>query len=261
MNRIVFENVYFTYEDMDQPILKDLSVELPDGVVSLIGQNGTGKSTFLLLASGAAVPESGRVLIDGVDTRELRDERERQRYVSLIFQNMEFETQEPIGELLGYVYQNGFHLEKDPKFLEELITVFELRKFLDKRTQEVSKGELQRTILAFSLLYGSRILVMDEPIFAMEPPQKTRAMKFLMDYARENQLAVYYSAHELDITQKFSDYLMIFYKDGRTPRIGATAELDQRDIIEEAYEVPLTMLKTKEAFFREALTRVEEARR
>jgi len=255
MTRITFEEVTFGYPEGEAPVFRDLTLELPSGVVSLIGQNGVGKSTLLLLAGGSVVPDEGRVSIDGVDTRELRDERKRQEYVSFIFQNMEFETQEPIGELLEFVYENGFHKRRDRGFPAKLIEVFELGSALGRKTQEVSKGELQRTILAFSLLYGSRILLMDEPIFALEPYQKTRAMQFLAAYARENSLAIYYSAHELDITEKYSDHLLVLYGDGRPPRIGPTAELFERNIIEQAYDVPMSMLKRKESLYREALAK------
>ena len=256
MSSIAVENVSFAYPEGEGPVFRDLNVSLPAGVVSLIGQNGTGKSTFLLLAGGSAVPDSGSVRIAGVDTRELRDERERQRYVSFIFQNMEFETEEAIGDLLRFVYDDGFHQEKEESFLTELVSVFELQKCLSRRTQQISKGELQRTILAFSLLYGSRLLLMDEPIFALEPYQKERAMVFLTDYARRNEMSIYYSVHELDISQKYSDYLMLFYKDqpaGNQPLLGPAAEVFDPQLIEEAYEIPMDMLKKRESIFREAM--------
>ena len=252
MREIVFEGVTYSYPE-GPPVFRDLSVTLPNGVGSLVGQNGTGKSTFLLLAGGSLVPDAGRVLVDGVDTRELRDERARQRYVSFIFQNMEFETEGTIGELLRFVYDGGFHEERTGAFVDELVEVFELRPVLARRTQEVSKGELQRTILAFCLLYGSRILLMDEPIFALEPHQKERAMSYLRDCARDKGLSLYYSVHELDISQAYSDWLLVFYRDGRPPRLGPTRELFRRDIMEEAYESPMALMKQKEALYRDVM--------
>jgi iron complex transport system ATP-binding protein len=100
------------------------------------------------------------------------------------------------------------------------------------------------------------MLLLDEPIFALEQYQKEKAMDFLTNYARVNDLSVYYSVHELDLSEKYSDYLMVFYKDqpgGAAPRIGRTEELFQRDLIEQAYEVPFVMLKNREALFREAM--------
>jgi len=257
---VEFEKVAFSYPETRADIFKALDIRMPRGIVSLIGQNGSGKSTFLLLAAGNLLPTHGTVRINGIDTRELRDEQERQRHVSLIFQNMEFETEEPVGDLLEYVYNGGFIEGKDREFLPRLIAVFELGRFLHKRTQEISKGELQRTILAFSLLYGSRILLMDEPIFAMEAYQKERAMEFLVSYTRENRITFYYSVHELDITEKYCDYIMLFSKK-RPPLLGAKEEIYTRDIIENAYEFPFALLKKKEAVYRAMLNEASAAYR
>jgi iron complex transport system ATP-binding protein len=249
---ILFENVSFRYPETDADVFHGLNMELPGGVVSLIGQNGTGKSTLMLLAAGSLLPTEGRVLLKGTDTRELSDEEERHRIVSFVYQNMEFETEEPIGRLLELVLENGFRGEKKPEVLSELIGAFELSGILGRKTQEVSKGELQRAILAFSLLYGSPILMLDEPIFALEEPQKKRAMEYLTAYARREGVSLYYSLHELDLSQNFSDSIILFSR-GAAPRVGPTAELFTRDTIEKAYEVPLVMLKKREEVYRKYL--------
>ncbi len=254
---IRFENVSYRWVDEEDgsatPVFTGLDLELPRGIVSLVGQNGTGKSTLLALAAGSIVPDAGRVLVRGVDTRELSDEPARQRLVSFIFQNMEFETDEPIGALLEAVHASGFHAVKRPGFVDELVDVFELAPVLTRRTQEVSKGELQRAILAFSLLYGSPLLVMDEPIFALEERQKERAMEYLCAYARREGIGLYFSLHELDLSRRFSDSLMLFSR-GAPPRLGPTAELFTREVIEQAYEVPFDLLKKREALYRKVLT-------
>ena len=251
-NEIRLEKVSFYYPETEQLVFNDLSIDLPAGITTLVGQNGTGKSTLLLLAAGILLPVEGTVHLRGIDTRDLREEQERQHHISFVYQNMEFETEESIGELLEYVHENGFHETKDPELVSELVEVCELRKVLDKKTQEVSKGELQRTIIAFSLLYGSKIIMMDEPIFALEGYQKHRIMKYLVEYSRSRNLSLFYSVHELDISEKYSDYLLLFHKNGRI-EMGKTDVLYNRKNIEEAYEVPYIMLKRKEAIYREAL--------
>ena len=130
--------------------------------------------------------------------------------------------------------------------------VFELQRVLTKRTQEVSKGELQRTLLAFCLLYGSRMLMMDEPVFAMEDRQKRSAMGFLYEYARSEGLTLYYSAHELDLSEQYSDQVVLFRPD-QDPLIGPTAEVHTRDQLERAYEAPYDMLKQREELYRQTL--------
>ena len=249
---IVFEGVTYRYPDTERDVFKGLDLALPAGIVSLVGQNGTGKSTLLLLASGRVLPDEGRVLIRGTDTRSLADEQARQALVSFIYQNMEFETEEPIGALLRYVAENGLLGAAALEAVEEMVEAFELRAILGRRTQAVSKGELQRAILAFSLLYGSPLLAMDEPIFALEDRQKTAAMDFLARRARAGGLSLYYSVHELDISERFSDFMVLFSREG-PPRVGATKELFTREIIEKAYEVPFVMLKRREELYRRYL--------
>ncbi len=257
---IVFDNVSFRYPETDADVLQGLSLEVPRGIVSLVGQNGTGKSTFLLLAAGSLVPTSGRVLLKGVDTRELGVEEERHRLASLIAQNMEFETTEPVSELLAFVLENGFLAEKRREFIQDLVDVFELAPFLGRRTQDISKGELQRTILAFSLLYGSPVLIMDEPIFALEDRQKQAAMTYLAGYARSRGLSLLYSVHELEISRDFSDFILLFTRAG-TPRLGSTRELFTRDTIEAAYEAPFDTLKRREKLYRMYLTQLLKVRK
>lgn len=252
MSEIRFEGVSFRYPESERPVFEELDLVLPAGSVSLMGQNGTGKSTLLLLAGGSLLPDRGRVLLHGVDTAELQDERERQRHVSLIVQNLEFETEEPIGALLEYVYRNGFHERRDDGFVARLVEVFELAPLQGKRTQQLSKGELQRTILAFSLLYGSKLLLMDEPVFALEDYQKRRAMDFITAYAREHALSILFSLHELDLSRRYADYILLFFRDG-PPVLGPAEAIFSREMLEKAYEFPLALLKQKESLFRDTL--------
>jgi len=256
---IIFDHVSFRYPDGEQEVFTDLDLELPGGIVSLVGQNGTGKSTLLLLGSGRLLPTAGRVLIHGRDTRELTEESQRQELVSFIYQNLEFETEEPIGRLLEMVKENGLLRDGPSDAVEKLVDVFDLRPILQRKTQSVSKGELQRAILAFSLLYGSPLLAMDEPIFALEDHQKRAAMNHLAALARTGAVSVYYSVHELDISRDYSDYIVLFSRQA-PPRIGPTREIFTPAIIESAYEVPFHLLKRREELYRHYLVELLRVR-
>lgn len=253
--QIEFQGVSFRYPESATDVFHDLSLSLPSGMVSLLGQNGTGKTTLLLLAGGVLMPDGGKVLIRGIDSADLRDEEERHRVVSFLYQNMEFDTEGSIGELLESVHQSGFHAERNPGLVRELVNAFSLEPVLGRRTQEVSKGELQRTILAFSLLYGSPLLMMDEPVFALEDRQKEAALEYLRDYARREGISIYFSLHELELSMKYSDHALLFPKEG-APRIGPTEEILTRDAIENAYQVPMFLLKKREDLYRRLLIEV-----
>ena len=97
MNPIIFQDVSFSYDEAQ--VFSGLTLEVPPGVTSLTGPNGAGKTTFLLLAGGRLLPETGKVLLAGEDTAAL-DDPEKNRLCSLVYQNMEFEAEEPLGDLL-----------------------------------------------------------------------------------------------------------------------------------------------------------------
>jgi ABC-type cobalamin/Fe3+-siderophores transport system ATPase subunit len=249
---VSMSDVSFYYPDSQTLVFNRLSLEVPRGVTTLVGQNGTGKSTFLLLAAGLLHPVEGKVRLLGRDTGSLGEEQERQRWVSFIYQNLEFETDEAIGELLEYVHARGFMAGEGEGLIAELVEVCELQRLKGRRLQNLSKGELQRAIIAFSILYGSRVLMMDEPIFALEDHQKRNIMQFLVEYVHAREMSLLYSVHELDLSRRYSDHLLLFRKEG-PPTVGPTEELFSRDNIEDAYQVPLTMLKDRERLFRRFL--------
>ena len=252
MEDIAFENITFQYPGTDSVLFQNFSLTLSQGITAFVGQNGTGKTTLLLLAAGILLPDTGKVYLQGIDTAQLQGEQQRQCYVSFIFQNMEFETEETIQTLLYTVYANGFRKEKDDGLINTLIQEFELEPCLLKKTQEVSKGELQRTILAFSLLYGARVIMLDEPIFAMEEYQKHKALEFITAFTKKEHISMYYAVHELDISQKYSDYTLLFQKHA-PPVYGPTSEVLTRKNLEKAYEAPLIFLKQKETIYRDTL--------
>jgi len=253
MNSIFqFDQVTFGYTEKEEVLFNQMSLGFPEGVTSLIGQNGVGKSTFMLLAGGRLIPQTGNVTILGQNTKDLTDENQKNKLVSFVYQNMEFETQDKFGDLMPLVFQSGNMSSGFETLAKDIINNLGLAQGLNKKTQEMSKGELQRAIIAFSLLYGSPIIMMDEPVFALEADQKEKTLGFLNNYAHTSGISILYSIHELQLSQKYSQNIALFYKDGRI-EIGSREEVFQNNKIEEAYQVPMDMLHKKENLYRQQL--------
>ncbi|MBR0497235.1 MAG: ABC transporter ATP-binding protein [Treponema sp.] len=265
-------DITFTYPavegDLDEngkqiepkPIFEHFSATLPKGFVSFVGQNGCGKTTLMLLASGRLAPQSGTVSLLGQNPAKLDDEQ-KNLLASVIYQNMEFETEDKVSELLSFVYQNGAlkgnakairNTTEGGDLLNEVIDVFELKDVLDHALTHLSKGEIQRVLLAFGILYGSASLFMDEPLFAMEPHQKETALAYLKEYVHKTGTTIYISMHELDLTKKYADTVLLFYPN-RDMALGTPEEVLTRDDVEKAYGVPYAMLKDHENLSREYL--------
>ena len=272
MSFLKFEDVHFAYPpvegDVDDdgkqiqpPVIFDhFSAELPAGFVSLVGPNASGKSTFMLLAAGRVLPQAGTVQLLGRDTRSI-DESERDKLASYIYQNMELDTDQEVRELLDYVYTNGSlcgkasgALDASKDFLAEVQEVFELTELLDKKFNALSKGQLQRALAAFSLLYGSKSVFMDEPFFALEERQKESAIKYLKEFCAAKNATVYISMHELDLTKKYAQTVMLFYPNHDID-LGSADEVLTDQALEKSYGVPASMLKQSEELNREQIAR------
>ncbi len=249
---VVFEDVAFSYPEAESPVFSGFSGALPGGFVSLVGPNGSGKSTLMLLAAGRLMPASGRVLLLGRDTRLFSDEEERNRFASFIYQNMEFETEDPLGAVLEQIYAGGCHPAKGAAFLEEVREAFELGELSARPLAALSKGGMQRALLAFAALYGARTLFMDEPIFALEERQKERALDFFKSYRERTGSTVYVSLHELELTRTYAETVLLFKRD-RTIDLGSPQEVLTNESLEAAYGVPAAMLKQKEQLDRKKL--------
>ena len=274
MQFLQFNDVSFTYPpvegDVDadgrapRPVFEHFTAELPAGFVSLVGQNGCGKSTLLMLASGRLVPTAGSVMLLGQNPVLLAQEA-KNLLASVIYQNMEFESDDTVRELLSHVYATGalkgaavaIH-NKSADLLSEVIDKFELAPVLGHTLAGISKGELQRVLLAFALLYGSASVFMDEPLFAMETPQKERALSYLRDFVHETGTSIYLSMHELDLTRRYADMVLLFYPN-RDMDLGTPDEVLTTESLEKAYGVPAVMLKDGETYTRKHLNDVAAA--
>lgn len=282
-----FQDVSFTWPDSDtgeiatladgspaSPVFDAFTADIPSGFISLTGPNGSGKSTFMLLAGGRIMPTTGRIELDGHNTRILSGvwadesgkpgpgltaelEHRRNLVCSFLYQNMEFDVQDDddsrVGQLLEFVYVNGGHRSKDELFYNNAVSAFELDALLGRKLGSLSKGELQRVLLAFSALYGSKVIMMDEPVFAMEQRQKERALDFFSDIYRSSGVSIMVSLHELSLTRKYADTVMLFYPDRRID-LGSPDEVLTDAALESAYGVPSAMLYDSEKLTRQAMT-------
>jgi len=241
------------------PVFDGFTADIPTGFISLVGPNGAGKSTFLLLAGSRVLPTRGTVSLLGEDTRTLAGgaigglpgtglnpevAHRRNLLCSFIYQNMELEPAEDgarVAALLDIVYGRGGHVRKDEGFMRDVVAAFELEGLRDRRLDALSKGESQRVLLGFAALYGSRAIMMDEPVFAMENRQKERALEFFRDVFRSSGVSIMVSLHELALTRKYADTVMLFYPDRRID-LGSVDEVLTAEALEAAYGVPPAML-------------------
>ena len=189
-------------------------------------------------------------------------EEERNLTASFIYQNMEFDTNDKTQNLLEEVFQNGAFKGKETyggkELLQTVIEVFQLEKVLQSSLNKQSKGEKQRVLLAFSLLYGSKSVFMDEPLFAMEYYQKEKALDFLSSYSKDKNIPMYISMHELELSKKYAENVLLFYPN-RDMDFGTPSEVLTKKALEKSYGVPVALLRDSEELTRKSLVEAAEA--
>lgn len=197
---IRFENVSFTYPGNPKPALKEISLHLKPGEkLAIVGENGSGKTTLIKLLTRLYTPESGRILLDGLDLQEWDIDVVRRR-IGVIFQNF-VRYQFTVGENVGVGDVN--YLEDEARwevaaekgmarpFIESMPEGFgtQLGRWF-KGGQELSGGQWQKIALSRAFMRtGADILVLDEPTAAMDAEAEVR----IFDHFRtitQNQMVV-----------------------------------------------------------------------
>ncbi len=271
MSRIIFDEVSFAWPDDEaagdeQALFTDLSLRLDGGLTFLVGPNGIGKSSLMLLGGARVFPQRGRITILDVDTSRFVDagidpdvEETRNRLVSFIYQNMELETEEPVGSLLDIVAESSGEPDRAATMREGLIAAAELGGALDSRMQELSKGEMQRAIVAMSVLYGSPVVMMDEPLFAVEPARSERLFEYLRDMCAATGTSMYASVHDVKLARTYADSVVLFDASGDI-QVGDPKTLLDRERVEAAFRAPFDTLYERQNLYRDLLKKSFDVR-
>ncbi|POR04115.1 hypothetical protein AU468_03850 [Alkalispirochaeta sphaeroplastigenens] len=260
---VSFDTVSFSYAPDQEPVLSGLTLTMPRGLTFLVGPNGIGKSTLMLLGAARLFPSQGQITLLGASTENFLTaqsdpecEERRNRLASFIYQNMEFETENPLGDLLDAVSANSPDPASAALHRQEVLEATGTGGFLGARMQELSKGEMQRAIIAMGLLYGAPVLMMDEPVFAVEPERAERIFSYLREYCTGQGTSIYASVHDVELARKFAQGVVLFHSDGLV-EAGDPRELLARERLEKAFKAPWDTLYQRQTLYRDMLNRLE----
>lgn len=161
-------NLFFDYGK--RSVLKGINLEVGKGErVGIIGRNGSGKTTLIKHFNGLLKPTKGRVLVKGMDTREVH-KRELAREVGIVFQNPDSQLFEnTVEKEVSFGPRNlGFGKEKAWKNVRNALGLAEIRGYEDRDPYKLSFGEKKRVSIASVLAMETGILVLDEPFVGLD---------------------------------------------------------------------------------------------
>ena len=222
------------------PIVSGINLTIRAGsVVTLIGRNGSGKSTMLRCFSGQRTPLSGQVFLGGTELFSLSVKERSRRIAILMTERFRsgFLTAREVVEFGRYPYTDliGRLSEKDHEAVESAMEELRITGLADRLFSELSDGQRQLVMLARAICQEPELLIMDEPTTFLDINYKLELLKIVRGLS-ERGIAVLMSLHELELAREISDEAVCI-KGGQVVRVGDVKETLTRDFIAELFDI------------------------
>lgn len=201
MSLIEIQDVTFTYPEEQNKALDGVSLNIEEGsFVAILGHNGSGKSTLAKMMNAILVPDSGKVLINGIDSSNENELINIRRNVGMVFQN-------PDNQIVANI------VEDDVAFAPENLGVLtkEIRERVDSALKQVgmfefamhaphllSGGQKQRIAIAGVIAMRPRIIVLDEPTAMLDPIGRREVISTVTALCREKGMTIVLITHHMD---------------------------------------------------------------
>lgn len=211
-----------------KPLLDGISFVVGEGdVISLLGASGSGKSTLLRIIAGLEKPDSGKVLWDGQD---LASTPTHKRNFGMMFQDYAlFPFLNVSGNLAFGLKMRGWEAIQIKLRIGELLDLIGLEGFEKRQIEGLSGGEQQRVALARTLAPRPRLMMLDEPLGALDRTLKDELLAQLRQIFQLSQIPVIYVTHDQEEAFALSDRILILNQ-GRIIRSGRPEEIHQNPI-------------------------------
>ncbi len=191
----------------------------------LVGPSGSGKTTMLRLIAGFVRPTAGRVYING---RRIDDQPPYKRDVGIVFQNYALFPHMSVRDnvAFGLRVRNLDRVAIDQR-IEEMLDLVQLRGFEDRRPDELSGGQQQRVALVRALVTRPRVLLLDEPLGALDKKLRTQMQVELKQIQREVGITTIFVTHDQEEALSLSDRVGVIDK-GVLVQLGSPTEVYER---------------------------------
>ena len=205
----------------DFTVLDDISLEIQDSqIVSILGPSGSGKTTLLNLILGIIAPDSGSIIFNGDDITKTPMES---RGFNIVFQDYALFPNLNAYKNIVYGLKNKAGLSSQQE-VDALIDLLELREHLDKKIDQLSGGQKQRVALARTMVMKPKILLLDEPLSALDGVIKESIKEKIVTIAKEYKLTTIIVTHDPEEALTISDKVLIINK-GKIEQYGSPEEI------------------------------------
>jgi molybdate transport system ATP-binding protein len=202
-------------------------VELPSrGVTALFGPSGSGKSTLLRCLAGLSRPQRGRLIVhDEIWQDEKNFVPPHQRPVGMVFQDAALFPHLSVQQNLDYgAKRSSLGKKRKAPGTENLIELLGIGHLLQRRTEALSGGERQRVGIARALFSAPQMLLLDEPLAALDAQRKAELLPYLDQLHQQLDIPVIYVSHSPEEVARLADYI-VQLDNGRIIRTGEAIDV------------------------------------
>jgi putative spermidine/putrescine transport system ATP-binding protein len=220
-----FVNVQKSY-DGEILVVKDFNLDIASGeFITLLGPSGSGKTTCLMMMAGFEVPTHGQILLSGTPINTVPPHK---RGIGMVFQNYALFPHMSVAENLAFPLEVR-NLSKDEvdKKVQHALSMVRLGEFGDRRPAQLSGGQQQRVALARALVYEPDIVLMDEPLGALDKNLREEMQYEIKHIHEELGVTMIYVTHDQSEALTMSDRIAVF-EDGIVQQLASPDELYEK---------------------------------
>lgn len=210
---IELKDVYFQYNKTSEPILRDVSLKIKKGeIYSILGGNGTGKTTTLSLIARQRKAQRGKIYINGLELKKYNNKTLYEENLALLPQNPQslfvFETlREDLEEVLILKNKEKSFIDSEINRISKLLNIDEL---LNQHPYDLSGGELQRAGIAKIMLSNPNIILLDEPTKGLDAYFKEEIGELLLKL-KSIGITIIMVSHDIEFSARYSDRCAMFF--------------------------------------------------
>lgn len=226
-------------------VVDSVSFEIPKGkVISLIGQNGAGKSTVMGIISRLIARDGGIVDFEGTDIGKWKS-KELAKRLAILTQSNNIQMKLTVRELVTFgrfPYSGGRNTDEDNAIIDKAIEYMELREIQDQFIDELSGGQRQRAYIAMVIAQDTEYVLLDEPTNNLDIYHASNMMKIVRRLCDELGKTVILVLHEINYAAFYSDYICAF-TDGKIEKFGTVEEVMTKENLSKIYNVDFEIME------------------